>query len=40
MDKPLLTNAERSSRAGFNKMPKEQAKNKPLEINDLVVHRF
>ncbi|MDN4051912.1 hypothetical protein QPK32_02270 [Massilia sp. YIM B02763] len=40
MDKHHLTSAEGSSDAGFNKMPKEQAKIKPLKIKDLHAHRF
>jgi hypothetical protein len=40
VDKRHLTSQKRSIDAGFNKLPIEQAKIKPLKINDLSVLAF
>jgi hypothetical protein len=40
VDKRLLTSRKRSIDAGFNKLPNEQAKTKPLRINDLALLAF
>jgi hypothetical protein len=40
VDKRLLTSRKRSPDAGFNKLPNEQAKMKPLKINGLSLLAF